>query len=110
MPPTMMVTVGALALAVPAAAAPAPPAVEDPEALLAQAAIVVAARKAAPAAPIRLVFMNSPLSLVLVVLLVVVRTGWSRCWVRWVRARATRRRRLHGSAAAASAAGAARGG
>src|SRR5689334_24722065 len=69
MPPTMMVTSGPLAaellllelppelLAPPALAAP-----DEPEALLAQAAIVVAARSAAPTALMRLVFMNSPLS------------------------------------------------
>src|SRR6476660_4793925 len=62
MPPTMMVTCGESAAGAlddepPAAAAPL-----DPEALLAQAAMLVAARRATPAAPSRLVFMNSPLS------------------------------------------------
>src|SRR6478672_173740 len=84
MPPTMMVTVGAFAFAVPAAAAPA---LDEPEALLAQAAMVVAARKAAPAAPMRLVFISSPLSLCWMVRWVLGRAAWVRGraggWSRW---------------------------
>src|SRR6478672_5053776 len=108
MPPTMIVTVGAFAFAVPAAAAPA---LDEPEALLAQAAMVVAARKAAPAAPMRLVFISSPLSLCWMVRWVLGRAEWVRGRPVGGRAgRATRRRHLRGSAAGASAAGAARGG
>src|SRR6478736_6214304 len=76
MPPTMIVTVGALASTV---AAPAPAAVVEPDALLAQAAIVVAARKAAPAAPMRLVFMELSFESV-ACWCVLVRAEVLRCW------------------------------
>src|SRR5690349_803423 len=98
MPPTMIVTVGALLSTVPAL-------VGAPEALLAQAAMVVAARKAAPAAPMRLVFMELSFESGA--------AGVRGCCCRAAASRgaaATRRRHLRGTAGAASAAGAARAG